>query len=67
MRTQSDRTEGPREQAAVAGVFGPFHFSWLSDFRTPTLKNHEKGMPPNTPTSLNNTILRKIDMFYDKA
>jgi hypothetical protein len=65
--TYFDRTEGPREQAAVAGVFGPFLCSWLSDFRTPTLKNRQKGMPPNRPTSLNNIILLKIDMFYDKA
>jgi hypothetical protein len=64
----NNRTEGPREQAAVAGAFGPFqHCSWLSDFRTPALKNPQKGMPPNRPTSLNNIILLKIDMFYDKA
>jgi hypothetical protein len=51
----------------LAGVFGPFHCSWLSDFRTPALKNLQKGMPPNRPTSLNNIILLKIDMFYDEA
>jgi hypothetical protein len=61
------RTEGAREQAAVAGVFGPFHCSWSSDFRTPTLKNHQKGMPPNGPASLDNAILLKIDVFCDEA
>ncbi len=62
-----DRTEGPREPAAVAGTLGPFHCSRLSDFRTPTLKYLQTGMPSNGPTSLNIKILLKIDMFYDKA
>ena len=49
---------------ASRGTEGPFHCSWLSVFRTPTLKNLQKGMPPNGPSSLRNIILLKIDSFY---
>jgi hypothetical protein len=63
----ANRTEGPREPAAVRGDAWAIHCSWLSNFRTPTLKNHQAGMPPNGPTSVNIIILLKIDMFYDKA